>query len=53
MTSKAPRVKKIQNISIIQLKEYLKPVLVEIANAVNSMMLPLNPAFEKKEYIGK
>ena len=45
--------------SVIQLKEYLqnrgvnvssylKPALVEIATAVNKMMLPLNPNFEEK-----
>ena len=51
--------KDFKNISVIQLKEYLqnrgfslsgyiKPALVKIATAVNKMMLPLNPNFEKK-----
>ena len=59
MSLKDSSPKDFKNMSVIQLKEYLqnrgvsvsgylKPALVEIATAVNKMMLPLNPNFEEK-----
>ena len=52
--------KKIKDMTILELKEYLqargvtvtgylKPALVEIANAVQKMMLPLDPNFECRD----
>ena len=60
MSLKDSGLKDFKNMSVIQLKEYylqnrgvnvssyLKPALVEIATAVNKMMLPFNPNFEEK-----
>jgi hypothetical protein len=59
MSSEESRSKSINEMSVIELKEYLtnrgvsvsghlKPALVEIATAVNKMMLPLNPNFQEK-----
>ncbi|CAB4042103.1 Hypothetical predicted protein, partial [Paramuricea clavata] len=59
MSSEESRSKSINKMSVTELKEYLanrgvsvsgylKPALVEIATAVNKMMLPLNPNFEEK-----
>ena len=52
--------KKIKDMTMLELKEYLqargitvtgylKPALVEIANAVQKMMLPLDPNFECRD----
>ena len=60
MSLKDSRPKDFKNMSVIQLKEYLqnrgasmsgylKPAQVEIATAVNKMMLPFNPNFEEKK----
>ena len=60
MSSKDSGPKKFKDMSVIQLKEYLqdrgvsvsgylKPAFVEIATAVNKMMLPFRYNFEDKE----